>query len=236
MNSQILNLPNGRGVIIDHRQGYATNIETEGLIIGSLWGFNDLGGWYAQTLPALLGIPADTLRRLIDNPLSLPKKITQTGFKTYLSERIYITVIPSGRADSTLKAAAFVPTNNNCEAYQKLVRPYGKPYRDFYYAVIFEAFELLADAGCSSISIAGIGDYGISHPDINNCVAEAFAHHALMNDGISRVVTLGDGPDISYGINFFNENPEKPGTHREIQRELIVKNGISVLTIDLPHH
>ncbi len=234
MSSQILNLPNGRGVIIDQHLDDAAEIETEGLIIGSNWGFNDLGGWYGQTFPALLGIPADMLRKLINNPLCILREFTRPRFQTYLNDRIYIIVVQSRRPDSTLKAAAFVPTNNLCAAYKKLV--HGKPYCDFYYAVIFEAFELLADAGCSSISIAGIDGCGITHPDIQNCVAEALAHHALKNDGINKVVTISEGPDISYGINFFNENPEKLGTHREIQRELIVKDGISVLTIDLPHH
>jgi hypothetical protein len=235
VSSQILHLLNGQDVTIDHCPGYATNIETEGLIIGSLWGFNDLGGWYARTLPDLLGIQPKSLRNWIENPLNLPNRLIQVGLTNDQKEQIFITLIPSRRPDSTLKAAAFVPTSA-CEAYKKLVLSYGKPYRDFYYAVIFEALNQLADAGCSTISIAGITS--IDDPyllEINNCVAEAVAHYALKSQGISRVVTIGEGPDITYGINFFNNNPEKLGNHREIQSKLIVNDDISVLTIELPH-
>ena len=194
--------------------------DADGLIIEGSWGFSDLGGYYCNEIADLLGVDKNLIRKLCDD-------------NTYRNEQVTLIALPSAIPESNLKAVAFVPTELG-RAYTILAEPFfGKPYRDFYYNVIYEALKLLTEFGCTAIAIAGLRGAPAGHKDINNCVAEAVAHFAIEHRTLRCVFTMGSGPDLSNGVRFFNDHPESIGRHREVRRKMLVEDRITKLTIDL---
>ncbi len=219
MNNDTLNLPNGYKIKVGRDFEGLIEGKADGLIIEGLWGFNDLGSVFGRPL----GLDRNQIERIfIANKQR--DEITVSSF------------LYSGKI-STLKAIAFVPTEHY-RCYQKLAVPFfGKPYRDFYYSTVYEALGLLVGFGCTDIAIAGLTGYerDKGHIDLGNCVAEAVAHFAMENSSLHSVLSVGyGGPNLSNGIQFFNEHPEKIGRHRDIQSENIIENEIFSLVFALP--
>lgn len=220
----ILTLPNGREVRFENAGGGMVCLETiciEGLIIEGLWGFNDLGDNYCNCIQNSLGIEEDEIRKLCSE-------------NTYKNDKISLMLLHSRNPISRLKAVVLVPTQH-CLAYKEMAAAvHGKPYRDFYYNVIYEALRLLGEAECEEIAFAGLSGfcgYNATDPIIGKCAVEAVAHYTLRNPSISKVVRMGDAPDFSEGIGYFNKHPDKVGYHRDIQRTLEVLAGVTFCTI-----
>lgn len=221
MNSPLL-LPDGRTLRCERARGYSLRkCGADGLVIEGSWGFNDLGGYFASEIPLLLGVEEALIRRLCDE-------------NTRASDQIVLFAIPSCLPQPVLRAAVFVPTELG-NAYRKWATPhFGKPYRDFYYSVIHEALALLAGLGCRDIAIAGLRGFPEGHADIDLAAAEAVAHFAAAHPTLSRVISIGSGPDLTFGVNFFNENPGLIGQHRDIHRRVEMQGQITRLIIELP--
>ena len=223
MEELTLHLPNDRHV--RYGRGDIASLggaDSDGLIIEGAWGFNDLGGFYGGVISPLLGVDTGLVRRLCDD-------------NNDQNEHVTLIALPSTVRESSLKAVVFVPTELG-RPYQRLATPiFGKPHRDFYYNVVYEALGLLAEFGCTGIAIAGLRGFPQGHKDIDHCVAEAVAHFALEHLTLRRVVTVSSGPDLSNGIRFFNEHPESIGRHREVTRLAWTEDQVTRLRIDMPH-
>ena len=225
MNS-ILHLPNGGKVNIGHYKYSLANplrsLRSDGLIIEGLWGFNDLGGYFGREIIELLGVGEDVIRKTCSEKIEKCQQIT-------------VVALRSLNAVGTLKSVAFLPTEafRCCENIRD--KKYGLPNKDFYYSVTYEALELLAGHGCSSVAIANLTGYNYYHKNIGNCVAEAIAHFALDNRTLQSIFSIGGGPDLTYGVTYFNENPELIGRHRSVVREVHFGKYCSFTNISLPH-
>ena len=221
----VLHLPNGGSVSIAHYGHSVPNplgtLGVDGLIIEGLWGFNDLGGFFGREIAELLGVSEVTIRN--------------TCFeKIENSQQITVVALRSSNSGSTLKSVAFVPTETFtcCEKFRDA--KLGLPCKDFYYNIIYEALELLVGHGCSCVAIANLTGYNYYHKNIGNCVTEAVAHFAIENPMLQSVFSIGRGPDLTYGVTFFNEHPDLIGRHRPVAKEVHVDLKFSFTTITLP--
>ena len=211
----------GRYVIAEQGRLLAQSLESgniDGLVVEALWGFNDLGG-YGRIIAELLGLSEE--------------RILDACFENQKQENPTLLCIESVVDGSPLKGAVLVPVQSD-HCYRRWAEPfYGRPYRDFYYNVSYEALKFLADLGCTNLGIAGITGsmsyYGDS--DVANCVAEAIVHCAINNQQLARVVSVGDGPSIVEALKYFNDHPERMGAHRDIQRKFNPKDGITQIVL-----
>ena len=224
--SSLLDLSGGRQLTIDQGTDLVALLDhggADGLMIESWWGFNDLGG-FGSTIAKLLGIPVHRLRELSEK------------FKD--SEEITLLALTTVREESALKTVVLTPTPHH-RCYERLATPFhGKPYRDFYYAVTYEALRILVESACASIAIAGItgANSKLSEPDVGNCVAEAIAHCALAHPSLERIFITKNGPDVSYGIAHFKDHPNSLGKHRQIgSRSTTEENGNLICVVELGH-
>lgn len=222
----VLHLPSGGSIDIGH---YGHNIPNalstlgiDGLIIEGLWGFNDLGAHFGSEIVDLLGVSEVMIRNICYEIIQKNQQIT-------------VIALHSTNHTSPLKSVAFVPTEafSCCERFRDT--KYGLPCKDFYYNITYEALELLIKNGCSRVAIANITGYTYYHKNIGNCVAEAITHFAINNPTLQSVFSIGRGPDLTYGINFFNENPDLIGQHRQTVREVTIENEFASTIITLPN-
>jgi TPR repeat protein len=221
----VLNLPNGGNVIIRHYDHSTSkplsNLGVDGLIIEGLWGFNDLGGYLGSEISALLGVSESTICKMCYEQIQKSQQIT-------------VVALRSSNSASKLKSVAFVPTEafDCCEIFRDT--KYGLPCKDFYYNITYEALDLLMVHGCSSVAIANLTGYTYYHKNIGNCVAEAIAHFAIKNPKLQSVFSICRGPDLTYGVTFFNNHQDLVGQHRPIQRNVHVGEMSSFTSITLP--
>lgn len=78
-----------------------------------------------------------------------------------------------------------LPRNARC--YQKFAVPiHGRPYRDFYYNVTYEAIAFVCGKwGAKKLGISHLSASGHYHQDIATCHAEALAHFCDENPDIA---------------------------------------------------
>ena len=231
-------LPNGNRVDFHQGLGLTSTLlegKADGLIIEGVWGFNDLGG-FGRAITDLLGSDEHEIRSLC-NQLNKAESLT-------------VIALASRKPDSSLKGVVLVPTpfdrcypNSGGEihwepGYGALQYIPGRkvtdwlPAKDFYYNTVYEALGLLANLGSSRIAIAGLTGSLIYHKNIGNCAAEAIAHYSLKSPAIRKIYSVGYGPDMQYGVRFFDEHPEQIGCHREMHPRISVKDHVTKLTID----
>ncbi|MEA9602033.1 hypothetical protein VC188_07835 [Polynucleobacter sp. MG-28-Ekke-A2] len=196
------------------------NSGVDGLMIETNWGFNDLG-IHGQYIAQAMGIDEDVFRFYAE---SLMKEQLPT-----------IDIIPTQSLTPTLKAIALVSTPN-CESYKPFYGNTERPSKDFFYNVTYEALAALIGIGCKDISIAGLTGSLLftEDPQYKNAVAEATSHIAHDFPTLEKIQIVSYGPDISFGINYFNAHKEETGLHKKI----VVKSkdwfGIKRIALDIP--
>lgn len=98
------------------------------------------------------------------------------------NDRVTLIAIASRRPDSALKGVILAP-GGNTRSYARFVQSeYGKPSRDFYYNVSYEAFAHACDRwGARQLAISHLSSSGQYHEDIATCHAEALGHYCDAN-------------------------------------------------------
>ena len=70
------------------------------------------------------------------------------------------------------------------------------------------------------------------HPDF---IVDAIVNFSATNHYIERIIIGGcHPPDIDYAVRFYNANPDKIGSHRQIPTKHEIVDGIHYATIDIP--
>jgi len=224
MNTLVLQLPNRDPLEVSFEKHPDRSTETfarmDALVIETNWGFNDLG-IYGKYIAQAMDIDEYTFR-FYGEPLikeSLPT----------------IDVVPSLSPNPTLKAVALVSTPN-CEAYEPFKGSSGRPSKDFFYNITYEALSALVLMGCTNIGIAGLTGslLYVDDSQYKNAVAEAICHIAHDFPRLKRIQILSNGPDISHGINYFNEFTQESGLHKKISIEKNDCYGLKRITLNIP--
>ncbi|MCE9551383.1 MAG: hypothetical protein K8R50_10375 [Betaproteobacteria bacterium] len=192
------------------------------LITAADEGFTPLG--FASTfLEQDLGVPFAEIRSLADWSRSRNDQVTVIG-------------IPSRRKDSQLRGLILAPCENSI-SYRRYAKPqYGKPFRDFYYNVTYEAIALAhAEWGAQKFAMSHLSLSNRFHEDIATCNAEALAHFCDENPnaGIESFVFTGCCIEKSHLNGIARLNAEsKTGHHHPVNITKSVANGYTLVHID----
>lgn len=105
---------------------------------------------------------------------------------------VSLVALPSRKEGSRFRGAILAACET-CECYKQFAVPrYGRPYRDFYYNVNYEALAYAAEHwGAQNVAITHLSGSGNFHPDIAGCQAEAFGHCCEEYPCLERLVFVG---------------------------------------------
>jgi len=223
MKNLILELPN-RGPLEVTFDGASKEIELlsgiDALVIETNWGFNDLG-IHGKYIAQAMDIDEDVFRFYAES-------LMKEQFPT-------IDIVPTQSLNPTLKAIALVPTPN-CASYKPFTGSTGRPSKDFFYNTTYEALSGLVAMGCTNIGIAGLTGslLYVEDSQYKNSIAEAVCHVAHDFPALEKIQIVSHGPDISFGINYFNDHKEEAGLHKIIAVEMKNWFGLKRITLDIP--
>jgi hypothetical protein len=172
-------------------------------------GFSPLG----INLPFIcadLDIPRDEIARLAD-------------WNRFENPQVSLVALPSRRKGSRLRGVVLCACETS-RSYERFASArYGKPHRDFYYNVTYEAIAFAATKWAARRpAISHLSASGNFHEDIATCNVEALAHYCEGNPGrILSFVFLGCciGAEHLNGIRRLN-SAGAAGQHREIRTEM----------------
>ncbi len=133
-------------------------------IVATLAGFSPLGA-DLHFLSRDLGVPEDEIHQLAGGNHSTNAAVT-------------LVAIRSRRSGSCLRGVILAPCETS-SCYARFATPiYGRPYRDFYYNVTYEAIAYAAEKwGARSPAVSHLSASGNFREEIAICNAEALAHY-----------------------------------------------------------
>jgi hypothetical protein len=199
----------------------------ETYIVSTEEGFSPLGS-NIRYLEAELNVPAEEIKRLAD----------WNRFKnTEVSLVAIASRVPSSQLRGVILSAA-----EGSKCYERYAMPiYGKPYRDFYYNVTYEALAYAKSHwGARSFAISHLSHSCNFHPDIATCNAEAFLHFAeALNDGAASLTFLRDCDieleDLSGAEKLLKSCVlGRVGEHRQIVTSIRSFEGATVIDLAIP--
>lgn len=219
----------GGSVTIGYGQGECKTLAPGGAIdayiVSTETGFSPLGS-NGRFLSSDLDIPENEIRRLAD-------------WNRFENPRVTLAIFPSRRKDSCLRGLILAPSQGS-ECYRQFeARSFGRPYRDFYYNVTYEAIAYASGRwGARRIAISSLERFDNFREDIATCNAEALAHYCDAFPGIIEAfIFLRDGvisPEHLAGISRLNSEGET-GQHRTISTETEHHSGHVLVHLDWSH-
>ena len=144
-----------RTLAADHRVDVA--------VMSTEHGFSPLGA-ASEYVSEALDVPYDEIKRLAD-------------WNRFENEQVTLVAVRSRRKDGALKGLILAP-GETALCYSKFATPiYGRPHRDFYYNVTYEAIAYAAGRWAARlVGISHLSASGRFHQDIALCTAEATVH------------------------------------------------------------
>jgi hypothetical protein len=138
--------------------------DVDAYIVATEDGFSPLGA-NLRFLSEDLGVPEDEIKRLADR-------------NRFENPEVSLVAIRSRKRDSQLRGVILAASETSL-CYSRFAVPrYGKPYRDFYYNVSYEAIaHTVKTWGARKLAISHLSGCGCFHEDIATCHAEALAHY-----------------------------------------------------------
>lgn len=222
--------------VLESRQGgqasiayYAGEIKSlapcakiDAYIVSTEDGFSPLGS-NRRFLSADLGVPEKEIRHLAD-------------WNRFKNSQVTLVAIPSRRDGGYLRGVILAASESS-ECYERFAVPrYGRPYRDFYYNVTYEAISYASHAwGAQRLAISHLSGCNCFHEDIATCTAEALAHYCDSSINVIESFTFLGDCDISLGhlagISRLNIEGET-GQHRPIFTETEQHEGHVLVHLD----
>jgi hypothetical protein len=194
---------------------FINSLKPDGLIIEGWPGFNDLGAHI----------------KILEKAIGNKKNISKLCSIKSESESVTITLLKCINPDNNIKGIVLVPTEHY-KCYEQFATPfYGKPYKNFYYNVMYEAINLLSLVNSKNIAIANITGANPRSADIDHCVSSAIYNYIKSHSSIKSIFSTGQGPKI-YDLTSL-EFQHAVSNHRDINRELTDIDDIETIsTID----
>jgi hypothetical protein len=178
-------------------------------IVATEDGFSPLG-MNLRFLSDDLGVPITEIKDL-------------ANWNRFHNQRVTLVAIPSRNKDGRLRGVILAASETS-ECYRRFATPlYGRPYRDFYYNVTFQAIAYACENwGTHQFALSHLSGSGRFHEDIATCNVEALAHFCdTQKHPIDSFVFLGCCilPTHLQGISRLNTEGYA-GKHRSISTEI----------------
>lgn len=128
--------------------------------------------------------PLGMVSEFISDDLGIPEKeISRLANRNRRCPDVSLTALSPRRKGGLLKGV-ILAAGETSSCYEQFATPfYGRPYRDFYYNVTYEAIAYACTTWKSRhIGITHLSASGKFHPDIASCTAEALAHFCDIAD------------------------------------------------------
>lgn len=192
--------------------------EVDAYIAAAEDGFSPLG-INLRFLSDDLGVPVAEIKRL-------------ANWNRFENPSVSLVALASRRRESYLRGA-ILATSETSECYKKFATAlYGRPYRDFYYNVTYEAIShCVSKWSARRLAISHLSASGRFHEDIATCNAEALGHYC---DGHPKAVDsfMFLGCCIAHqhlsGISRLNAEG-LTCAHRDIATEIVNRDGHIVI-------
>lgn len=156
------------GLEDDGLESLARSGRIDAYIVATEDGFSPLGSC-RSFLSTDLGIPEQEIKRLAD-------------WNRFKNPRVSLIALQSRRCGSHLLGVILAASETSA-SYERFAIPrYGRPYRDFYYNVTYEAINYASKTwGAQHLALSHLSGSGSFHEDIATCNAEALAHYCDAN-------------------------------------------------------
>ena len=140
----------------------------DAFIVATEDGFSPLGS-NLSFLSSDLGIPKQEIKRLAD-------------WNRFKNPRVSLIALQSRRDGSHLRGVILAASETSA-SYERFATPrFGRPYRDFYYNVTYEAIAYASKTwGAQNLALSHLSGSNTFHKDIATCNAEALAHYCDAN-------------------------------------------------------
>ncbi len=178
--------------------------------------------------------PLGMERRFLANDLGISEDLIAklAHWNRFENPRISLVAIPARRESSLLRGVILAPSETS-KCYKQFAPPfYGRPYRDFYYNVTYEAIAYVSvEWSARRLAISHLSASQRFHESIAMCNAEALAHFCDANPrAIDSFTFLGCcmGEGDFAGIPRLNADGET-GSHRAIDTEVELREGYSIV-------
>lgn len=184
----VLESRRGGRVSIFYYPGEIKSLASQGkidaYIVSTEDGFSPLGS-NRRFLASELGVPENEITKLAD-------------WNRFENPRVSLVAIKSRRKDSLLRGVILAASESST-SYERFATPrYGRPYRDFYYNVTYEAIAYASKTWCAQhLAISHLSGCNTFHEDIATCNAEALAHYCDSSVNTIESFTFLSDCDIS---------------------------------------
>jgi len=204
----------------------ASEAKFDAYIVSSEDGFSPLGS-NRSFLAAELCVPEGEISKL-------------AAWNRFKNLRVTLVVLPSRRECSCLRGVILAPSQTSACYPPFAVHPTGRPYRDFYYNVTYEAIAYASRSwGAHHIAMSQLSGCINFHEDIATCNAEALAHYCDSSANDIESFTFINDCDISLehlaGIRRLNVEGEI-SQHRPISIETEHHEGYVLVHLDWSHN
>ncbi len=184
--------------------------------------------------------PLGLNRRFLSADLGVPEEeiVHLADWNRFKNPQVTLVAVSSRRDGSCLRGVILAASETS-ECYKRFAMPvYGRPYRDFYYNVTYEAIAFASEKwGAHRIAISHLSGSGRFHEDIATCNAEALAHYCdAIATAIDSFIFLGCCISLQHlaGIRRLNA-AGKTGEHRPISSQLENREGCVLVHLDWKH-
>ena len=196
-------------------------------IVSTEEGFSPLGS-NLEFLATELGVPRDDIKHLAD-------------WNRFENQGTSLIAIPSRNPKGFLRGL-ILAAHEGSLCYRQYAAPrYGKPYRDFYYNVTYEALAYAARVWfAKSVAISHLSMCCTFHPDIATCNAEAFLHCVKASFGTIESLTFMRDCDVLLedlaGVRKLIDSSSEGqlGSHRYIATRQTEYDWYTVIDLKLP--
>ena len=156
------------GLEEDGLESLARSGRVDAFIVATEEGFSPLGS-NISFLSSDLDIPKQEIKHLAD-------------WNRFKNPRVSLIALQSRRSGSHLLGVILAASETSA-SYARFATPrYGRPHRDFYYNVTYEAIAYASKTwGAQHLALSHLSGSGSFHEDIATCNAEALAHYCDAN-------------------------------------------------------
>jgi len=207
-------------------QALARDGRVDTYIVATEDGFSPLGADLAF-ISDDLGIPESEIRHLAD-------------WNRFINSRVSLVALRSRKSHSLLRGVILAASESS-ECYKRFAVPfYGRPFRDFYYNVTYEAIAFASENWeAHHLALSHLSGSGHFHEDIATCNAEAMAHYcdATPSAAVESFMFIGCCISLEHLSGIARLNAEaKTSKHHSIVTEIDRHNGYDLVHLAWSHN
>ena len=224
---------------LESRHGLRTSIQFEEQNLPALAAAGGVDTYIVATEDGFSPLGAD--RTFISHDLGIPEsEISRLAdWNRFKNPRVSLVALRSRKSHSLLRGVVLAASESS-ECYKRFAVPlYGRPFRDFYYNVTYEAIAFASgNWGAHHLALSHLSGSGNFHEDIATCNAEALAHYcdATPSAEVLSFMFVGCCISLEHLADIVRLNAEaKTAQHHPIVTEIEHHGGYDLVHLAWSH-